>query len=308
VTAVHDELETGRVTRAAGFTSIVVALDLEANGDRALPVARGLAEVGGIPVALLTVSSPGVSEDADVFELRRRAAENGWPHNCCTVAHDNHPARAIVDVVERHDGALLVMATSARPPLAGHLFGNVIEEVLGAIDQPVLLVGPNVPTSYGVRRPTLVACVDDTDVAVASVPAIARWVGTFGGGETWVTKVIPTGRAATGQDGNASENVRDFAHLLADQEVPASWGVLCGDEADVRLEEFADRLSDPIFVATSVRWTDGRLHWRSATHQLVQRSTRPVLVVPAKQRAPSATPATGSKVPLDGRAAGTAQR
>jgi nucleotide-binding universal stress UspA family protein len=282
VSAVQDVLETGRVIHPAGFTSIVVALDLEANGDRALPVARGLAELGGIPVELLTVSSPRVSEDADVFELRRRAADNGWPDDCFTVAHDNHPARAIVDLVERHDGALLVMATSARAPLAGHLLGNVIEEVLGAIDQPVLLVGPNVPTSYGVRRPTLVACVDHTDVAAASVPAIARWVGTFGGGETWVTKVIPTGRASTVQDGNASENVRHFAQLLADQDVPASWGVLCGDEADVRLEEFADRLSDPIFVATSVRWTDGRLHWRSTTHQLVQRSTRPVLVVPAK--------------------------
>ena len=74
-----------------------------------------------------------------------------------------------------------------------------------------------------------------------------------------------------------------LARLLADQGVPASWGVLCGDEADVRLEEFGDHVSDPIFVATSVRWTDGRLHWRSTTHQLVQRSTRPVLLVPAKR-------------------------
>ena len=146
MTAIHDELETGRITDAAGFTSIVVALDLEANGDRALPVARGLAELGGIPVELLTVSSPHIAEDVDVFELRRRAAENGWPDNCYTIAHDNHPAQAIVDLVQRRDGALLVMATSAQPPLAGHLLGNVIEEVLEAIDQPVLLVGPNVPS------------------------------------------------------------------------------------------------------------------------------------------------------------------
>jgi nucleotide-binding universal stress UspA family protein len=283
VTTIHDELETGRTTDAAGFTSIVVALDLEANGDRALPVARGLAELGEIPVELLTVSSPHVAEGVDVFELRRRAADNGWPDDCYTIAHDNHPARAIVDLIQRHDDTLLVMATSAKPPLAGHLSGNVIEEVLEAIDQPVLLVGPNVPSSYHVRRPTLVACVDHTDVAAASVPSIARWVGTFDSGETWVTEVIPTGRGAIRAGSNASEHVRHLAQLLADQGVPASWGVLCGDEADVRLEEFGDRLADPIFVATSVRWTDGRLHWHSTTHQLVQRSTRPVLVVPAKQ-------------------------
>ena len=95
---VHDELETGRVTDAAGFTSIVVALDLEENGDRALPVARGLAELGEIPVELLTVSSPQLAEDVDVFELRRRAADNGWPDSRYTIAHDNHPARAIVDL------------------------------------------------------------------------------------------------------------------------------------------------------------------------------------------------------------------
>jgi nucleotide-binding universal stress UspA family protein len=283
VNTVHDELETGRVTDAAGFTSIVVALDLEENGDRALPVARGLAELGEIPVELLTVSSPQLAEEADAFDLRRRAADNGWPENCYTIAHDNHPARAIVDLVQRRDGALLVMATSAKPPLAGHLSGNVIEELLGAIDRPVLLVGPNVPSSYEVRRPTLVACVDHTDVAAASVPAIARWVGTFGGGETWVTEVIPTGRGAIRAGSNASEHVRDLARLLADQGVPASWGVLCGDEAEVRLEEFGDHIFDPVFVATSVRWTDGRLHWRSTTHQLVQRSTRPVLLVPAKR-------------------------
>ena len=286
VSAIHDELETGRRTDAAGFTSIIVALDLEANGDRALPVARRLAELGRIPVELLTVSSPHVAEDLDVFELRRRAAENGWPDNCCTVVHDNHPARAIVDLVERRDGALLVMATSAKPPLAGHLFGNVIEEVLAAVDQPVLLVGPHVPSSDNVQQPTLVACVDRTDVAAASVPAIARWVGTFGGAETWVTEVIPTSRAARAH-GDASEHVRHFAQLLADVGVPASWGVLYGDEPDMQLEEFGDQLSDPVFVATSVRWTDGRPHWHSTTHQLVRRSTGPVLVVPAD-------PATGS--------------
>ena len=45
----QDELETGCVTDVAGFTSIVVALDLESGGDHALPVARVLAEPGWRP-------------------------------------------------------------------------------------------------------------------------------------------------------------------------------------------------------------------------------------------------------------------
>ena len=124
--------------------------------------------------------------------------------------------------------------------------------------------------------------------AVATaVPAVARWVATFGGAETWVTEVIPTAPAGTGLGGNSSEHVRHFAQLLADAGVDASWGMLCGDEPVMRLEEFGTRLRDPIFVATSVRWTDGRVHWRSATRQLVRRSSRPVLVVPADSAARS---------------------
>jgi hypothetical protein len=44
------------------FSSIVVPLDLEAQGDRALPVAGALAAKAGILLELVTVSSPGVTE------------------------------------------------------------------------------------------------------------------------------------------------------------------------------------------------------------------------------------------------------
>ena len=40
------------------FNSIVVALDLASNDHRALPVARSLTELGGLPIQLLTVSPP----------------------------------------------------------------------------------------------------------------------------------------------------------------------------------------------------------------------------------------------------------
>jgi nucleotide-binding universal stress UspA family protein len=87
--------------------------------------------------------------------------------------------------------------------------------------------------------------------------------------------------AAGGADAQDSSPARSFAGLLADHGVQASWDVLRGDEPDAVLIEFGRRLCDPIFVATSVRWTDGRFHWHSTTRRLVQRSTRPVLVVPA---------------------------
>jgi nucleotide-binding universal stress UspA family protein len=290
VTATHD-VESGRGAAdgdgpsvSAGFRSIVVALDLEANGDRALPVARALAERGHIPVELLTVSSPGVDEDVDAYELRRRTMANNWPEGSYAIAHSNRPAEAIVDHLERRDGALLVMATSAKPLIEGQLFGNVVERLLGVIDQPVLLVGPRAADTFPALPPTLITCLDRTDIGEAAIPVIARWAHTFGAAEVWATEVVPTTPDDATPGGRAAEHVRAFADMLGANDVKASWGVLFGDEPDVRLELFADSFSNPIFVATSVRWTDGQPHWRSSTHRLVRRSTHPVLVVPASNR------------------------
>ena len=137
--------EPGRDGLAAGFSSIVVALDLGSTGDRALVVARSLAEHSGIPVELVTVSSPNVADDVDVYELRRRARDHGWPDSACTVLHDDNPARGIVDHLAQRDGALLVMAADKRP-LRTRVVGNIGEEVVRTCSAPVLLVGPSVAT------------------------------------------------------------------------------------------------------------------------------------------------------------------
>ena len=170
---------------------------------------------------------------------------------------------------------------AARASLAGPLRLRVVDEVLAAAKQPVLLVGPHAHVSEDAPKPTLVVCTDRTDAAVTAVPAVARWAATFGATDTWVTEVVPTVTAGTIPGERPSEHVRHLAQLLADVGVESSWVVLPGDEPDVRIEEFGTQLRNPIFVSTSGRWTDGRRHWHSTTRQLVRRSTRPVLVVPA---------------------------
>jgi hypothetical protein len=54
------------------FSSIVVPLDLERLGDRALPVARSLAALGGLPIELLTITSPRMEGLHDAWLLERR--------------------------------------------------------------------------------------------------------------------------------------------------------------------------------------------------------------------------------------------
>ena len=53
------------------FTSVVVALSLDADGDRALPVVRSLAALGNVSVELLTVAAPHADENVVRYELGR---------------------------------------------------------------------------------------------------------------------------------------------------------------------------------------------------------------------------------------------
>lgn len=266
------------------FMSIVVALDLEQEGDRALPVAASLSAQSGVPVELLTVSSPGVSEDSDAFELHRRATANGWPITSGTVVHCNDPAQAIIDHLDKRPGALLVMSTSAKSPLTRRFLGSVSEAVLCRIDRPVLLVGPHVSADVDMLHPTLVACVDSTDAATRAVPVIKAWVDTFAGAPPWVVEVLPvppTGRGG-GQQVVESANVHVLAQKLMAADVRTMWEVLHGTDVADRLQDFIAGVPSPVLLATSTNWTDIRSHWHSTTRRLVQQSDRPVLVVPAR--------------------------
>ena len=128
------------------FTHIIAVTNLEPNGDRALPVARALGSLADVDVEVLKVAPRSSSASVDTYELRRRAAEQGWPVANARVVEADDVAAAIAGEVNRRPDTLLVMATSARIPLLGHLLGSVSEAVLGLVDPgTVLLVGPHVP-------------------------------------------------------------------------------------------------------------------------------------------------------------------
>ncbi len=264
------------------FTTLAVALDLEADGDRALPVVRALAAIGDVDVELLTVDSPHVPEEVDAFELSRRATANGWPAHSYTVLRSDDVATAIVDHLDGRNGVLLVMSTTAKRPAVGHVLGSVTEKVLRTIDQPVLLVGPNAAAPGEWEQVTPIICIDPTDTALDAVPSLRSWTQTFRSSPPWVVEVIPTVTDwDPAADAFATSHVHSFTQTLAEHGIAANSEVLHGGAPEVWLDDFADHTSNPFFVTTSTRWADGRPHWHSATRQLVQRSTRPVLVVPA---------------------------
>lgn len=266
------------------FTSIVVALDLEWQGDRALPIAQALAELGDVSVELLTVSSPSMSEEVDAFALRQRATANGWSADSYVVVHGDDPAQAIVDHLDSRPGALLVMSTTAKSPLRSHFLGSVSEAVLNRIDRPVLLIGPHVPASTTMATTTLIACVDSTNVATAAFAAITSWVETFTSATPWVVEVLPAPHHSGGGVAQIVESlhVHNLAQRLISAGVETAWEVLHGDDIVERLEEFANDNDDAVLVTTSTNWTEDHTHWHSTTRRLVQHTTRPVLVVSSR--------------------------
>jgi nucleotide-binding universal stress UspA family protein len=235
------------------FSSVVIPLDLEPLGDRALPIASRLAATAGIPLELVTVSSPAVTEEVDRYELERRgrAADTSWT---ATILHDNDPAAAIVGFVAQRPGALVVMATRARSAIGELMLGSVSEGLLSHADRPFLLVGPKASSDAAPAGLTPVAGIEVGPRSDAIGVALDEWSASLGG--------PPPQLAEVGHDGRA---------------------------ADV-LMELADRVDNAVIVVASTRWTDpDRPHLRSVARRLARDAHHPVLVVPA-QRVPAPAP------------------
>ncbi len=259
------------------FTTIIVPIDAGAGGERALPVARALHALGDVKVEWLTVRPP--SAGTDTAGTGREGAA-GWPFGTRRVLAADDVAGAIAAEVNARPDALLVMATSAKPPLLGHLLGSVSEAVLRLVERPVLLVGPHVPAELHWSRPTPIVCVRSGTAAPDTVAAVSALEDTFAMGVPRIVEIVPEAeRRSPTTDEDRSTRLGRMAAELAVGGIDARVRVYRGGVPEVRLEEVADHVVQPLFVVASARWMGGRHMW-STTRQLVHRSSRPVLVVP----------------------------
>src|SRR5262245_1294021 len=88
------------------FSSIVAPLDLEVLGDRALPLARSLAELGGLPIELLTITSPRMDGFRDAWLLERRVDVYGIGPHVNHVLYDDDAGRAVAAHLRSRPDAL----------------------------------------------------------------------------------------------------------------------------------------------------------------------------------------------------------
>ena len=226
----------------------------------------------------------------DAYELERRALRYGWDSGSWTIVHDIDAASGIVEHAARRPAPLLVMATSARRPMSTSVFGSVTRDVLRRSQVPVLLIGPSVSQDHAPPSMSLVVGVDREATNMSTVPAIASWHATFDGPPPHLVDVI--GRFDDDQP--ARRRLDELAAALAGHDIHAAEHVVIADDPITGLDAVAAGVDDPVFVAVSARYTDGRLHWHSTTQRLVAHAPCPVLVVPARPLPAPASPQPGT--------------
>jgi nucleotide-binding universal stress UspA family protein len=264
------------------FNSIVVPLDLSTAGDRALPIARSLARLGGVPIELVAVVPPGVAGlDRRGFEEHVR--QHALGRHTATVLEHHEPGLAITEHVSGRDGALLVLATTAKAALDDDYAGGVSEYVLSTLRQPVLLVGPRVDVDRELSSSSLVAAIDGSGLDAVALPVIESWIRTFGGVNPTFVEVIPYVPAIAEHAGPALEaaHLRACVDRLATFGIGAGGAVIYGDEPASALVDHAEKVENAVLVVTAERWPGAGTHWRSTSRKLAFGSSRPVLVVPA---------------------------
>jgi nucleotide-binding universal stress UspA family protein len=259
------------------FKTLVVAVDLEAGGDRALDVAQALAGGTSVVVNLVTVCDPAMPVADAAIELQRRATRHGCDPHCWTIVHDRDVSGALLEHTARRDDSLLVMGTARRQVSVSSIEHSVARDVVRRTDRPILLVGPSVCTDLSMLCRTPVLCVDDDGLARRAVPVLVEWQASFGSATPQIVEVVHP----DDDDRSARRRLAGLAALLADRGVHASTALAFADDPVAGLDDLADRVDGAVLIATSDRYTDGHLHLFSSTQRLVQQAHFPVLVVPA---------------------------
>ena len=265
------------VSTAPNYERIVVATD--AHGDNALAIS--IAAALGVAVGaweLLTIATDHVEQDCR--RLEDLTAHDGLKPTCTTI-RASHIASAIVHHMASQPQALLVISSTGRRALTRPSDRHPARNVLAHTDQPTLVVGPHADSLFQPPPATLVVCVNTSDPYPTTIAAVDRWRSTFSSDPPWIVEVVAT---VDDQAAHGHRDVQRWATVLEGLQVPAKTRVLHGGDPVEWLDEFAARLPNPVYVATSRHYSDPRRHLHSVTGDLIRRSHHPVLVVPDHRR------------------------
>lgn len=141
------------------FDTIVWATDGSQNADRALEVARALAQDHGASLVVVHVAQHyatktglAVYPDEDQVKAKleetvQQLAEDGFRPSLRIIDHVGpQPAHEIADIAQEVGADLIVVGTRGHEPIAGLLLGSVVLRLLHVAPCPVVAV-PTAPST-----------------------------------------------------------------------------------------------------------------------------------------------------------------
>ena len=210
---------------------------------------------------------------------------------CSVELTDGSVAAAMCEVVASRPSPTVVMASRGQGRSAA-LLGSVAEDMLGCVDGPIVIVGPQagVPDLTG----PIIVTVDGSDTSEAAIPTAAAWSLELGV-TARVVQVVPK-RNERSTDGDELAYVTSLAgrfSTLAGRSAEAE--LLFGRDIEAAVAEYAASIGASLIVTST--------HGRSGTSRFVLGSTAsgfvrtapcPVLTIRPKHYARTGSASTTS--------------
>lgn len=261
------------------YDHVIVPFDGTATAQAVAMYAADLARVLHARLQILTSAEVGSIEGLDRLKARAEALDmrsvDVW------VDAQARPAQAVAVSVEHRPRSLVCMATHARGGLRKVVAGSVAEDVLRAVDVPVLLCGPRcTPDEYFSAR-HLVVGLDESRTAEEILPEVREWMTAFGCTCT-IVHVESTDEPSLSLDDEAADRIARMVQPFV--EAGAELTVVRGDEVPAAILALVDdRPGTILALATHGRSGLSRLAAGSITMEVVADAPVPVLVRSATQ-------------------------
>jgi nucleotide-binding universal stress UspA family protein len=155
--------------------TVVVPIDGSIEAERALPIARSLAQRAGGKVTIFSVDEDGDrGGDFDAYLEVLARDEAGVPEEVARVV-DHSPARAIAELISAGPDRIVCMSTHGRGSLRWAILGSVAERVVRTGRRPVFLVGRHCNAEWPGNAEHMVVAIDGSTVADPVIPAAVQW-------------------------------------------------------------------------------------------------------------------------------------
>lgn len=258
------------------YTDIAVPIDFSALGWRVLPLAEQLAQGFGVPIHLLHVdtSSPWSDDDPELLRLKTKPFRRPVQ---VEVVPDPDVALGIARALTGRR-SLVVMGTHARTGAAEMLVDSSTEDVLRALDGPVLLGGPRMENPRAPLK-RIVCCLDLDTPPEGLLEDVRTWSRHLGLPVELLT-VLPTGpNEALDEMREQERRLALLADRMRKDGIDASAIVLRGSRPGREIADYAnDSPGTVIALATHARTAPVRAVVGSVGMKVVRRAHGPVLL------------------------------